>query len=143
MDYRTVHRGTVNKSPARRPMGMLIWGRDWWSDSINYPSSCGSKMQGHNEGLTDNLIRAMREKGALGSAVLAIDSYFDTEAKRDIVLNYKEDNLSTGDNRRVSDSNRISPCGTPSLVERRANYFRICVNGWGESLAQELRDQHS
>jgi len=42
MDYRTVHRGTYNKSPMRRPVGMLIWGRDWWSDTINYPTKCSA-----------------------------------------------------------------------------------------------------
>mmetsp|Transcript_23745 Transcript_23745/g.69527 ORF Transcript_23745/g.69527 Transcript_23745/m.69527 type:complete len:384 (-) Transcript_23745:11-1162(-) len=35
-DYRTIHRGTVNRSPLPRPMLMLIYGRDWWTDVINY-----------------------------------------------------------------------------------------------------------
>ena len=35
-DYRTVHRGTTNRSGKPRPMLMLIYGRDWWSDAVNY-----------------------------------------------------------------------------------------------------------
>lgn len=36
MDYRTVHRGTVNRSGAHRPVLMLIFGRPWWNDVVNY-----------------------------------------------------------------------------------------------------------
>ena len=36
MDYRTVHRGTANKSNKMRPMAMMIYGRRWWQDSVNY-----------------------------------------------------------------------------------------------------------
>lgn len=36
MDYRTVHRGTLNKSGQHRPVIMLIYGREWWSDVVNY-----------------------------------------------------------------------------------------------------------
>ena len=35
-DYRTLHRGTQNRSGAPRPMAMFVWGRDWWTDSVNY-----------------------------------------------------------------------------------------------------------
>ena len=35
-DYRTVHRGTRNASPSPRLLAMLVYGRPWWSDSVNY-----------------------------------------------------------------------------------------------------------
>lgn len=35
-DYRTVHRGTLNRSPNRRSLTMLIFGRSWWQDITNY-----------------------------------------------------------------------------------------------------------
>eukprot|EP00656_Telonema_subtile_P036204 TRINITY_DN40165_c0_g1_i1.p1 TRINITY_DN40165_c0_g1~~TRINITY_DN40165_c0_g1_i1.p1 ORF type:complete len:382 (+),score=59.92 TRINITY_DN40165_c0_g1_i1:38-1183(+) len=35
-DYRTLHRGTMNRGSAPRPMMMMIWGREWWSDHVNY-----------------------------------------------------------------------------------------------------------
>lgn len=35
-DYRTVHRGTANLGEAARPVAMLIYGRSWWVDVINY-----------------------------------------------------------------------------------------------------------
>jgi hypothetical protein len=30
MDYRTVHRGTINFGMEPRPVAMLIYGREWW-----------------------------------------------------------------------------------------------------------------
>jgi len=38
-DYRTVHRGTSNYSGKIRPVAMMIYGRDWWFDTVNYGSS--------------------------------------------------------------------------------------------------------
>jgi len=35
-DYRTVHRGTDNRSGKRRHLAMMIFGREWWSDAVNY-----------------------------------------------------------------------------------------------------------
>lgn len=35
-DYRTVHRGRANTGPTTRPMAMLIFGRPWWFDTVNY-----------------------------------------------------------------------------------------------------------
>lgn len=35
-DYRTVHRGTVNRSGAPRPVAMIIAGRQWAFDTLNY-----------------------------------------------------------------------------------------------------------
>lgn len=35
-DYRTVHRGLANRKASPRPMLMLIYGRRWWRDSVNY-----------------------------------------------------------------------------------------------------------
>ena len=35
-DYRTVHRGTSNNSKEPRPVTMLIYGRPWWNDVVNY-----------------------------------------------------------------------------------------------------------
>mmetsp|Transcript_6547 Transcript_6547/g.25310 ORF Transcript_6547/g.25310 Transcript_6547/m.25310 type:complete len:427 (+) Transcript_6547:140-1420(+) len=35
-DYRTLHRGTKNENPTPRLLGMNIWGRDWWTDTVNY-----------------------------------------------------------------------------------------------------------
>jgi hypothetical protein len=35
-DYRTVHRGMLNASPSPRLLAMLVYGRPWWSDSVNY-----------------------------------------------------------------------------------------------------------
>ena len=38
-DYRTIHRGTTNLGTGPRPLAMYIYGRDWWTDSINYGRS--------------------------------------------------------------------------------------------------------
>jgi len=38
-DYRTVHRGTRNDDTSYRPMAMFVYGRDWWSDTVNYDST--------------------------------------------------------------------------------------------------------
>ena len=35
-DYRTLHRGTANRSPEPRPLLMHVYGREWWSDAVNY-----------------------------------------------------------------------------------------------------------
>jgi len=35
-DYRTLHRGIENSSLEPRPVAMLIYGRDWWADAVNY-----------------------------------------------------------------------------------------------------------
>jgi ectoine hydroxylase-related dioxygenase (phytanoyl-CoA dioxygenase family) len=35
-DYRVVHRGTPNWSPDPRPVIMLVYGRPWWHDVVNY-----------------------------------------------------------------------------------------------------------
>ena len=35
-DYRTVHRGTRNRSDSQRPVAMFIFGRSWWRDAVNY-----------------------------------------------------------------------------------------------------------
>lgn len=35
-DYRTVHRGTINNDHAFRPLIMCVYGREWWSDVVNY-----------------------------------------------------------------------------------------------------------
>lgn len=39
MDYRTVHRGGANVQPTGsipRTLAMLVYGRPWWRDSVNY-----------------------------------------------------------------------------------------------------------
>jgi len=35
-DYRTVHRGTINLGTNPRPLAMYIYGREWWTDTVNY-----------------------------------------------------------------------------------------------------------
>jgi hypothetical protein len=35
-DYRTMHRGSVNRAGEARPVAMLIYGRRWWADTENY-----------------------------------------------------------------------------------------------------------
>ena len=35
-DYRTIHRGTINLATYPRPLGMFVYGRHWWVDSVNY-----------------------------------------------------------------------------------------------------------
>lgn len=35
-DYRTIHRGTRNRSRESRPVAMYIYGRHWWRDAVNY-----------------------------------------------------------------------------------------------------------
>lgn len=35
-DYRTIHRGTVNRGQVPRPVIMLVYGREWWTDVVNY-----------------------------------------------------------------------------------------------------------
>ena len=41
-DYRTLHRGTANRSPEPRPLLMHVYGREWWSDAVNYGVSLRS-----------------------------------------------------------------------------------------------------
>lgn len=43
-DYRTIHRGTMNRSPHPRPVLMLIYGRRWWKDSTNYEPPAASTL---------------------------------------------------------------------------------------------------
>ena len=38
-DYRTVHRGLANLRATSRPVLMLIYGRRWWTDPVNYGAS--------------------------------------------------------------------------------------------------------
>jgi ectoine hydroxylase-related dioxygenase (phytanoyl-CoA dioxygenase family) len=38
-DYRTVHRGKPNLTPAPRPTAMYVFGRPWWQDVVNYGGS--------------------------------------------------------------------------------------------------------
>ena len=35
-DYRTMHRGSVNQAAEPRLVGMLVYGRRWWTDTENY-----------------------------------------------------------------------------------------------------------
>ena len=37
-DYRILHRGLGNGSPADRPMLYFTYGRQWFRDSTNYPA---------------------------------------------------------------------------------------------------------
>jgi ectoine hydroxylase-related dioxygenase (phytanoyl-CoA dioxygenase family) len=63
VDYRTVHRGTVNLSNRTRSMLMLIYGRSWWHDRTNY----GTEDYG-GVGLSE----ARRDDGAGGGPEAAI-----------------------------------------------------------------------
>ena len=36
MDYRTVHRGGANSLSRSRVLAMLVYGRLWWRDAVNY-----------------------------------------------------------------------------------------------------------
>lgn len=40
-DYRTVHRGRQNQRQSPRTLLMLIYGRRWWMDPVNYDASYG------------------------------------------------------------------------------------------------------
>jgi Phytanoyl-CoA dioxygenase (PhyH) len=42
-DLRTVHRGRANRSQLPRPLLMLVYGRAWWHDPINYAGNYGGK----------------------------------------------------------------------------------------------------
>lgn len=59
-DYRTVHRGTINLGTNPRPVAMYIYGRDWWSDRINYGRSdygglkvCAARTHTHTHAARD------------------------------------------------------------------------------------------
>ena len=104
-DYRTVHRGTVNTGSRRRPLGMLIWGRPWWSDTVNYPSACSDETPSLTN--VESLPQNMRSIAENALAPLMAE--------------------------------RSGACREPPPREKRANFWRIAVNGWGKSLARELR----
>ena len=38
-DYRTVHRGTANRSAEDRPLLYLTFARPWFSDTVNFPTT--------------------------------------------------------------------------------------------------------
>jgi hypothetical protein len=54
-DYRTVHRGTVNRSKLPRSVAMLIYGRAWWSDTANY----GYADSGGLQAMSSQKVRAL------------------------------------------------------------------------------------
>ena len=63
-DYRTLHRGTANRSPEPRPLLMHVYGREWWSDAVNYGVSLKHSLCMLCHVSTDGLTVLWREPSA-------------------------------------------------------------------------------
>ncbi|GAB5366885.1 hypothetical protein AAMO2058_001182300 [Amorphochlora amoebiformis] len=116
-DYRTIHRGTVNLSKDRRPIGMLIWGREWWSDTINYKSSCMDTSEGPRSRVRNSRVGKIT---------------FLPKHLKEVAQQALEAALNAPD---------PTSCGNPGKKAKRKVFFNTCVNAWGESLAMEINSR--
>mmetsp|Transcript_42135 Transcript_42135/g.70295 ORF Transcript_42135/g.70295 Transcript_42135/m.70295 type:complete len:443 (-) Transcript_42135:56-1384(-) len=134
-DYRTVHRGTINFTRKRRPMGMLIWGRDWWSDSVNYPNTCPRKEPSPSSTSLPSVSKTSHLPSVLQKpAAFALEKVLEGSEEARLKID-----RSSASNSIISEKISASVCGEPSAQKRRKNFFKVCVNGWSRTIAQNHR----
>ena len=120
-DYRTVHRGTTNRSPVPRPVAMLVYGREWWTDTVNYGAGDYGGAAAEHRG--DRMLRHVEWKHAASApnAHRGVKSCGPRHSAGDPSL--------TGD-----DSE-----GHVATAEEVRRFFWSCVTKWERGIAADLR----
>ena len=123
-DYRTLHRGTANMGLFPRHLMMLVYGREWWYDTVNY----GVNFAGLNNGFELPEWTAANDEGRRATLL----HHFQSASPCD-------DGKCKGSGAHPSVPRGVS---ASSLSGREAAFWGF-ADLWEDELAEELQRRHA
>jgi len=127
-DYRTVHRGTQNNGQASRPIAMLVYGRSWWTDAVNYgPTNYGGKNK--DEGEYFNLVSQLAHEQQM------LQSHKQLELLRQ---QQQQPSSSSSVSRSLSSESVLPAVASSSNAQHVFKYF---ARLWSRSLIRQVETE--
>lgn len=154
-DYRTIHRGTINLSRKPRPLAMFIYGRDWWTDTINYGlgdygglKTTASEAARHVLSQSEVTHMLAEDLQLVARAVLRTQSTrLETlnQQQRVALLKHQretstEESLKELLELMMSEWEEMQRKEDAAAVNSRRKMFKGMLAKWGESLSNEIRE---